>query len=262
MDSFTKQKIDLFSVSGTRDLFPEDVLKKNWLLDCWKKASLICNFREYDSSIVENASLWITKESNDDILSEMFSVTDGNDNVKLILRPEMTPTVCRMVLQHLKTDLLPMKWFSVSQCWRNETTTLGRGREFYQWNCDIFGADSYQYEAELLWMIVSFMKMVGLTSKDVVIKISDKQFIQSYLSDKFSGDITGVFNIVDKINKKNLSEIEAMLLAVGMDEFTIVGLLKLVTVKDITILQNVLGETVVSDTNNLLELLQVYDRLD
>ena len=265
MDTRTSstKKTNLFPVSGTRDFYPKDALRKNWLLDGWRKTSLGCNFKEYDTSIVEHANLWKTKNGgNDDIMKEMFSVSDGNPHVELVLRPEMTPSVCRMALKHLRNDVLPFKWFSVPQCWRNETTTVGRGREFYQWNCDIFGADSFKYEAELLWVIVSFLKTVGLSANDVVIKISNKLFIESYLKGKFNGDITAVFNIIDKMNKKDSAEIEQLLLSTGMDSPTIEGLFDLIKIKDISLLKERLGESAVSDTHKLFDLLNVYGILD
>lgn len=97
------------------------------------------------------------------------------------LRPELTPSLARMIIQKGKGLALPLKWYAVGQCWRYERTTKGRRREHYQWNMDIVGIDGQEAEAELLSAITYFFERVGLSHEDVVIKISSRKVLQEIL---------------------------------------------------------------------------------
>ena len=93
----------------------------------------------------------------------------------------MTPSLARMVMARSGALPLPIKWYSIPQCWRYERTQRGRGREHYQWNVDIWGMDGIEADAELLSVMVSLFRSVGLTSEDVVIKISDRKVLEEVL---------------------------------------------------------------------------------
>lgn len=193
-------------IAGVRDFYPEDMLIRNWLIDTWKSTSVRYGFQEYDAPIIENLALYTTK-GGDDIVNEMFTFKDGN--VDVALRPEMTPSVVRMIMQYLKSNIAPIKWFSVPQCWRNETSTWGRKREFYQWNADIFGAEKIRADIEVLAMIVSFFKSVNITENDVVLRISNRMILQKVFEKLgvVGDNILHGFNIVDKLNKKTREEL-------------------------------------------------------
>jgi histidyl-tRNA synthetase len=203
-------RINLSGPAGTRDFFPEDMLLREWLFNKWKSISQSYGFVQYDGPVVENAELY-TRKGGDDILNEMYSF--DKDGVQLALRPEITPTAARMVMTKLPVEVSPLKWFTVSQCWRYENTTRGRKREHYQWNADIFNASPVTSEVELLTMIVAFFKSVGLTSNDVTIKISNRMILQVIL--KEMGIINELFLqacvIIDKISKLSKEEISLLL---------------------------------------------------
>src|SRR5437588_571479 len=130
-------KIDCFPPSGTRDFLPREMRKRLWLFDIWTSVAKSYGYEQYDAPVVEHANLY-TRKGGDDILSEMYSFELGG--TKLALRPEMTPTLARMAMQVYATaPYTPLKWFSIPQCWRYETTTRGRKREHYQWNVDVIG---------------------------------------------------------------------------------------------------------------------------
>merc|ERR1712136_638597 len=134
---------------------------------------------------------------------------------KVTLRPEMTPTLARMVLSLMRAEtgdiaaLLPLKWFSVPQCWRFETTQRGRKREHYQWNMDIVGVNGISAEVELLSAICSFFESVGITSEDVMIKVNSRKVLGAVLKgagvpdDSFSETCV----IIDKLDKKTQEEV-------------------------------------------------------
>ena len=115
----------------------------------------------------------------------------------------MTPSLARMIMARATGLALPLKWFSIPQCWRYERMTRGRKREHYQWNMDIFGIKGVEAEAELLSSLVSFFTKVGLSSKDVGIRISNRKLLQSLLSDAGvqNNQFPQVCVIVDKLNK-------------------------------------------------------------
>lgn len=99
----------------------------------------------------------------------------------MALRPELTPSLARMIIQKGKGLSLPVKWYALGQCWRYERATRGRRREHYQWNMDIIGIEGQEAEAELLGAITFFFDRVGLTPKDVTIKVSSRKVLQEVL---------------------------------------------------------------------------------
>lgn len=244
-------------VAGTRDFFPAQKQTLNKIIDTWKKVSKAFGFIEYDACVLEQASLY-TRKGGDDIINEMFTFKDGSNLVAL--RPEMTPTVCNMILDKIRTKDQQAKWFSVPQCFRNETTTRGRKREFYQWNVDVFGDSGPEIEAELLVMIVEMCKALGLTSKDIELKVSDRRLLQSILE---AGGLTTEeqllkgFNIVDKLNKRTTEELMSDFKEIGLTQDTINNIYKLVSTNDISTLE--FGDQAVKDQlNKLFELLKIY----
>lgn len=112
----------------------------------------------------------------------MYNFSDKSGR-RVCLRPELTPSLVRLVLQKGKSIQVPTKWFAVGQCWRYERTTRGRRREHYQWNMDIVGVPGVEAEAELIHAVVAFFKAVGLTHKDVCIKVSNRKLLQVILKE-------------------------------------------------------------------------------
>lgn len=226
--------ISLEPITGARDFYPSDMLKRDWLFDQWHEISKAFAFKEYDAPILENASLWDSKTGSDDILSEMFAFTKGGKS--LTLRPEMTPSVTRMIMNCRKNLVLPARWYSVPQCWRYESTARGRKREFYQWNADIFGAPPVQSEIEILSIIILFLQRLKLKDSDVVIRISDRRILQKFLEGQKipEKDFVTIFNIIDKIEKLEKSEIcEMFVERVGLAPDQIERILEFVQIKNI-----------------------------
>lgn len=203
------QTISLESLQGTRDFLPDEMLLQNYLFNMWHTVSRQFGFKQYDAPIVEPANLW-DKKSGSDILNEMYVFE--KDGVQMCLRPEMTPSVTRMIIKQRKSLILPARWYSIPQCWRYESTTRGRKREFYQWNMDIFGALPIRSEVELFNCIVIFLQRLRLTSKDVIIRVSDRRILQC-LFDKFGLPVdkfNTACNLVDKIAKLERHELTKM----------------------------------------------------
>ena len=168
-------------VKGTRDFYPEQMARRNWILEGWRRASIRNGFVEYDGPIFEYLQLY-TAKSGEEIASQLFSLTDrgGRD---LALRPEITPTLARMVNQKINSLPRPIKWFSLPRLCRAERPQRGRLREFFQWNVDVIGSDSVLADAECIYTAVDYLRSIGLTAADVVVKISSRSLLAALLRD-------------------------------------------------------------------------------
>lgn len=202
--------ISLDPPAGTRDFAPEEMRVRNWLFGIWRSVSKSAGFQEYDCPIVEYQNLY-TRKGGDDILKEMFAFTLGNN--KLCLRPELTPSVARMIMKHYKTQPAPFKWFSLPQCFRYEDIKRGRKREHYQWNADIFGAEKITSEIEVFMMITTFFEKIDLTPNDIVIKVSNRMILQKVLNKMGVSDehFTRACVLIDKIAKITKEEMSQSL---------------------------------------------------
>ena len=246
--------VSLNPPAGTTDYYPSDLKLRDWLFTAWDKISQSYGYQKYDAPVVENATLY-THKGGDDILKEMFNL-ESQPNSKLVLRPEMTPSLARMVLNRIATELAPIKWYSIPQCWRNEAITRGRRREFYQWNVDLFHGEYVKSEIEIFDMAVSFFKEIGLTSNDVVISVSNRMVLQNVLVKMGvqEDNIVKAFNLVDKIEKLSRTEFEKLLydeLGVPSDKVDI--LYELVKVRDAKDLEKFIdpNDPVVQELNQI-----------
>jgi histidyl-tRNA synthetase len=166
-------------VKGTRDFYPEDMAIHNWIMDGWKRASIRNGFEEYDGPIFEYLQMYQIK-SGDEIVEQLFSFKDRGER-DLAIRPEITPTLARMVNQKINTLPKPIKWFSVPRLCRAERPQKGRLREFFQWNIDIIGEDNVLADAEVIFTTVDYLREVGLTPKDIKVKISSRKLLSAVL---------------------------------------------------------------------------------
>jgi histidyl-tRNA synthetase len=192
-------------VKGTRDFYPTDMARRNWIIDGWKKVSVRNGFEEYDGPIFEYLKMFQIK-SGDEIVEQLFSFQDrgGRD---LALRPEITPTLARMVNQQINSLPKPIKWFSVPRLLRAERPQKGRLREFFQWNIDIIGVENELgkalADAEVIFTTVDYLREVGLTSKDIKVKISSRELLAAYLAnlDISENKLESIYTVLDKKNK-------------------------------------------------------------
>jgi histidyl-tRNA synthetase len=172
-----REALDLNPPRGTRDFYPEDMALRTWLFDAWRREAALHGFDEYDAPVLESVELY-ERKAGEDVSVQLYNFEDKGGR-RVTLRPEMTPSLARMVLARRNALPTPLKWFSIPQCWRYERTTRGRRREHYQWNMDVWGVADTRAEAELLAAAVGFMRRVGLTAKDVGIKVSTRKVRQT-----------------------------------------------------------------------------------
>jgi len=199
--------INLEPPSGTRDFFPEEMRQQTWLFNKFKETAQLFGFQQYDAPVLEYEKLY-TRKAGEEIVDQMYNFAD-KEGAQVTLRPEMTPSLARMVLSLMRIETgdmaaqLPLKWFSIPQCWRFETTQRGRKREHYQWNMDIVGVNTIYAEAELLAAIVAFFESVGITSKDVGLKVNSRKVLQAVLKNSGVSDdnFAATCVIIDKQDK-------------------------------------------------------------
>lgn len=224
--------IEVESITGTRDFYPETMIYQNYLFDKWKQVAKSYNYNEYMSPVVEEAELY-KRKGGEEIVDQMYNFATP-DNKQVALRPELTPSLVRMILKKYKHIALPIKWFSIGQCWRYETLSKGRFREHYQWNVDIAGISDITAEFELINIIVSFLKQVGLTSNDVVIKINSRKLLEDLIGSIVGDKFKEVCIIIDKMDKLGVAEIKKLLTELELDDTVIDAIINCISNKDIT----------------------------
>ncbi len=234
-------QIDLQPVKGTRDLYPEDMRVRTWLFAHWRDVARSFGFEEYDACVLEHAELFIRK-AGDEITGQLYDFRDKGDR-HLALRPELTPSLARMVMAKGAALALPARWFSLPQCFRYEETQRGRKREHYQWNMDIVGLGSVAAEAELIAAQVEFCRRVGLTvaasdcvggvEPEVIWKVSSRQVLGHFLDGMgITGDrFAQVCVCIDKRDKIGDAGTTAELAKVGTTPEQAAAILRLLDVR-------------------------------
>ena len=208
--------------------------------------------------MLETEELYVRK-AGEEITQQLYNFEDKG-NRRVALRPELTPSFARLILQQGKSLALPAKWFAVGQCWRYERMTRGRRREHYQWNMDIVGVEGVEAEAELLAAITTFFARLGITSDDVGLKISSRKVLQAVLArfDVSEENFAPVCVVVDKIDKLPREKVVEELEALGVDASAIDGILAAMELRSIEDLEALLG----ADADAVAELRRLFSLAD
>ena len=241
-------------VRGTRDFYPDDMRLRNWLFERFHSAARSHGFEEYDAPVLESEELY-TRKAGEEIVGQLYNFEDKGGR-RVALRPEMTPSLARMVMARAGGLALPIKWYSIPQCWRYERTQRGRGREHYQWNVDIWGMIGVEADAELLSVLVQFFHSVGLKSEDLVIRISSRKVLEEVLGSlAIEGEIFAqTCVIVDKMDKLPEDVIQAQLSDLGLSSDSISTILSVLGITDLDSLSSALN----SDSEALIELQSLF----
>ncbi|MFB3893461.1 MAG: histidine--tRNA ligase [Phycisphaerae bacterium] len=204
------------NVKGTRDFYPQDMRKLNWIIDAWRRVSLRNGFEEYESPIFEYLDLF-TAKSGQEIVEQLFSLTDRGGR-QLAIRPEMTPSLARMVNARINSLPRPIKWFSISRVCRAENPQKGRLREFFQWNIDIVGEDSELADAECIFAAVDAMRELGLAKDDVSVRVGSRPLVVARLKAMGVGEaaIPQALAVIDKRPKVEDEEFEVLATKAGL----------------------------------------------
>lgn len=189
------------SLPGFREFYPESFARRRYLFAQWRQAAHSHGFQEYDAPVLEPLELY-TRKSGEEIEKQLFSFEDKGGRL-VALRPEMTPTVCRLVGAKANALKRPIKWFSIADFFRYERMQKGRGRCFTQFNADIFGEPGIEAELELVSLLIQCLRGFGLTADDFFVRLSDRNLWLFYLgalgfSDEQSRE---VLTAIDKFEK-------------------------------------------------------------
>jgi len=208
----------LQALPGFRDFYPADCARRNHVVETWRSVSRRYGFAEFDGPVLESVDLYRKKnEEGAEILEQLYAFTDRGGR-EVALRPEMTPTLARMVAAREKHYRKPMKWFCVSNFFRHERQQKGRLREFLQFNADIIGESSPQADAETLALAIDLVRAFGFTAEHFVVRLSDRKawmdFLQSRGCDEAACRLA--LACADKLEREPAEKLNAKLAPTGL----------------------------------------------
>ncbi len=193
---------ELQAPRGTRDFYPEEMRRRNWLFERFRETAHRFGFEEVDAPMVEHAELF-TRKAGEEIVDQLYHFVIHDRH--LALCPEMTPSIARMVIARQGGMRFPIRWFTVTQNWRYERMTRGRRREHYQWNMDIWGEPGVEAEAELLSAMMTTFDALGLARGKVQIRLNSRALLEESLLERVLSGRPEVFEplcvVIDKIDK-------------------------------------------------------------
>jgi histidyl-tRNA synthetase len=204
------------ALPGFRDFYPEDLTLRNHIFATWRSVACRYGFEEYDGPPLEALDLY-TQKSGDEIVQQLYSFRDKGDR-DVALRPEMTPTLARMVAARVQALKKPIRWFSIPQLFRYERQQRGRLREHFQLNMDIIGEAGPLADAELMAAAVDIMRALGLGAGDVQLRVSDRRVIRSLLLGRgvTEAQLPTAFAVIDRSERVPRDVLEEMLQGAGL----------------------------------------------
>src|SRR5438105_4218591 len=190
------------ALPGFRDFLPDDCAARNYVFARWREVARRCAFVEWDGPPLEATELY-RKKSGTEIVDQLFNFTDKGER-EVAMRPELTPTLARVVAVHEREFKKPLKWFSIGQFFRYEKQQRGRLREHFQLNCDIIGESDLTADIELVSLCIDVLRAFGFTEKDFAVRISDREFWTDFLREKdVPSDRWGEFlQAIDKFGRE------------------------------------------------------------
>ena len=229
------------ALPGFRDFYPADLALRAHIFSTWRTVATRYGFEEYDGPPLEPLELYTTK-SGDEIVGQLYNFTDKGDR-QVALRPEMTPTLARMVAAQAGQLRKPIRWFSIPQLFRYERQQRGRLREHFQFNCDLVGEGGTLADAEIIALAIDVVRAFGLTSSDIRVRLSDRRLINQLL---FSFDLTdaqvsAIYTWLDKQGRSAAANLQR-LQDLNVDPDIIAFLNAACEVKDIGKLKRVLAK--------------------
>ncbi len=218
------------TLPGFRDFYPEQLAERAHVMRAWREVARRYAFMEYDGPPLESLELY-TAKSGEEIVGQLYNFTDKGGR-EVALRPEMTPTFARMVSARANSLRKPTRWFAIPQLFRYERQQKGRLREHYQLNVDIVGESGVTADAELIACAIDICRELGLTSSEVVVRVSDRRVMHAYLT--ALGISSSAFDVVlavaDKLARQPPAVSAEKLAAAGLNETQIVAVLGIASV--------------------------------
>ena len=213
------------SVKGTRDYYPAEMAARNFLYQTARKVSESFGYQEWDAPFLETIDLYAAKSGDELVNKQSFVFPDRGGDL-IALRPELTPSLARLVAQRQKQLIYPLRWWTWGPCWRYERPQKGRTREFFQWNIDLIGVDTPEADAEMVAIAASFLREAGLAPEQVNILVNNRKLVGAELA---ALDISvelqkEVFRLIDRRDKLPANEWEAYAAELGLAAGQIDGL--------------------------------------
>jgi histidyl-tRNA synthetase len=212
------------ALPGFRDFFPEEFALRAHIFDAMRRVARCYGFEEYDGPPLEPLELY-TDKSGDEIVGQLYSFTDKGGR-EVALRPEMTPTLARMVAERANGIKKPIRWFSIPQLFRYERQQRGRLREHFQLNCDLVGEPGPLGDAEIIALAIDVMRALGLSAADVRVRVSDRRMLAVLLEEIGIGAARQglAFQALDKLGRSEYAARKRALLQDGAPESAIAAL--------------------------------------
>ena len=215
-------------VKGTRDYYPEAMAVRSWLYSTARKVAESFGYQEYDAPFLESIDLYAAKSGEELVKEQSYVFEDRGGNL-ITLRPELTPSLARMIAQRQEQLTFPLRWWSFGPFWRHEAPQKGRSREFFQWNVDLIGAANPAADAEVVAVLATFFREVGLTPQDTLILVNNRQLIEIELDQLgiASGERKAVFRLIDRRDKMSQPAWELYASDLGLSTSQIDGLVQM-----------------------------------
>jgi histidyl-tRNA synthetase len=229
------------ALPGFRDFYPDDFALRAYIFETWRRVATRYGFEEYDGPPLEPLELY-TAKSGDEIVGQLYHFVDKGDR-QVALRPEMTPTLARMVAARANGLKKPIRWFSIPQLFRYERQQRGRLREHFQLNCDLIGESSPLADAEIIALAVDVIRAFGLNAADVRVRLSDRRVLESVLGKAgvLDAQMQSVFAAVDKVERMTRDESRRRLTTIGLPESVADRVFQMLDLRSLDAIESALG---------------------
>lgn len=250
-----KTNISTESYKGVRDFYPEDMFIQNYIFNTWKSVVESFGYLEYSASVLESAELYKAKSGEEIVNEQTYTFKDRGDR-EVTLRPEMTPTVARLVAAKRNELTLPLRWYSIPNLFRYEKPQRGRLREHWQLNVDIFGINNSEADLEILTVAYNIMKKFGATDESFILKVNSRKLLNDFykyfeLNDEQSHKVA---KIIDKKNKIPADIFEASLEEIAPTKAT--EMLRILSSGERFM------EVIGKDNPNALEIVNIIEKME
>jgi len=205
------------SVKGTRDFYPEEMAKRQWLIEKIRQTSELFGYEAYDGPCLETIELYAAK-SGEELVKEQAFVFPDRSGELIALRPELTPTLARMVAAQQNALTFPLRWWSFGPFWRYERPQKGRSREFFQWNIDLIGVEGVEADAELIAVAATFFRNLGLRPDQVQILVNNRKLMEAELNriGISAEHRPAILRLIDRIDKQPADVWDENVLRLGL----------------------------------------------
>lgn len=195
-------KLSTQAYKGARDFYPEDKRLQNYIFSVWKRVCERYGYEEYSAPVLEPIDLFTAKTSDEIVNEQTYSFTDRGGRT-VVMRPEMTPSVSRMVAARRQELAYPVRWYSIPDCWRYERPQRGRNRQFWQLNVDLFGVGTVDADLEIISLADALMKEFGADDSMYQIKVNSRKLINLIMSQYLELDAAQAKQMVSLLDKKD-----------------------------------------------------------